>query len=247
MRRGTGGLVLASAAAAAGLAAAHAAGFLAEAGAALVAAVVFAGAYLPYVRGMAELAADVDECAADRHALTEIDLDRADGVVAEAAEGGASSVLTLAATAARACLRGGGGGPKAFFAAFDAHWQALLGPIRVVAEVAPVLGLLGSLIAIAAAVRALAAGPGGDDALYDALATMAFTTIAGGAGMLFASELHRRAADRVAAHRADLVFVAGGLTWGEPTAAAAEPPANPLDVLAAAVASPPQPSSKETP
>lgn len=162
----------------------------------------------PYVGSMSELAADKRLCKDERDALIGTPIEDIEDVFGiDVAQAG--SVFKLAKMLCISSNRvSKKEAVKAFFAAFDAYWNARLSPLQDAADQAPVLGLAGSLLGIVAALAALGGGDANNQALFDAMSTMALTTLSGGGAYILISGLARDAANQVAKHRSDLMFIA---------------------------------------
>ncbi|TWU59590.1 MotA/TolQ/ExbB proton channel family protein [Crateriforma conspicua] len=191
----------------------------------------------PYVGAMSELSADKRLCRDEREALIGTPIDDIEDVFG-IDESQAGSVFRLAkllcSTSNRVSKEEV---TTAFFAAFDAYWEERLSSLQDAADQAPVLGLAGSLLGIVAALAALGSSAADNQALFDAMSTMALTTLLGGSAYVLISGLARDAANQVARHRSDLMFVAKMLSRGDEDTPGGTPAGgdslNPFDLFSA--------------
>ena len=164
-------------------------------------------AIVPYFKSMAELRADKATCRAERTALQEIPIEKLDRVLAIDAQHSGSVFKLAKLILASPDQTTIADSEEAFLEAYDSHWERRLGSIADAATAAPVLGLSGSLLGIIAALAALGLA-GNDAALYQAMTTMATTTLVGGMAYVLILGLVRKAFEAVNQHRSDLKFTA---------------------------------------
>lgn len=196
-------------------------------------------AVIPYFNLVNELRNDRCECRLEREALMEIPTnDLAELIEIDNDEDG--SVMKMARLAA---LSSDQMTVKqiweTFSSSYDSYWDSKMGPLQDSADQAPVLGLAGSLLGIVAALSALGSGAADNNALFEAMSTMALTTLVGGGAYVLISGLYRDAFNQVESHRSDLLFIAknmngnhGGEVAGGPTVSDDD---NPFDLFSKAL------------
>lgn len=162
----------------------------------------------PYLGSMSELAADKRLSKDERNALIGTPIEDIEDIFG-IDETQAGSVFKLAKMLCMSSNRiSKKESTESFFEAFDSYWDERLSPLQDAADQAPVLGLAGSLLGIVAALAALGGGDAGNQALFDAMSTMALTTLFGGGAYILISGLARDASNQIAKHRSDLMFTA---------------------------------------
>lgn len=166
---------------------------------------------MPFLSSMLELRTDQGHCAEEQEAIAEIPVENREHVNALAEEedkSGRVFELVIWILASRDRMS-----PKTavdvFLTRFDTYWENRLSVLDEAADQAPVLGLGGSLLGLAAGLQTFSASsreatPGNPGVLFEALSTMCLTTLAGCGAYMIIAGLSRLAHNAVANHRAAL-------------------------------------------
>lgn len=181
-------------------------GHLTESCLLVIGAFAFLRGVLPFFTCKHQLVADVDQCSIEHDDLMSASCDQSELLLAQD-DSGAGSVHRLAIVLTRSSGRSTKEeATESFFACFDENWDTRIEGIRDVANYCPTFGIAGTMLGLFDIAQVLESnnGSGGVGA---AIATMALTTLAGGACFVLLSGLTRYLSNAVARHRKDLKYV----------------------------------------
>ena len=164
----------------------------------------------PYFADMAELSADIQQSAAEAEALAEIAVSDVEGLEGIDIEDAGSVFKMLRAVIDNRGRMSAREATNAYRARLHAYWSKRLAGLSEAGDIAPMMGLGGSLLGLTGTLNAMDGG-GGMAAMTGSLATMFTTTLAGCATYLVAIGLSSNAQATLQSFDADLEVVANQL------------------------------------